>query len=210
MSVHSFRAHEVIMTEQNKAKIEDKHQAILDTTLRLVSERGFHDTPMSLIAKEAGVAAGTIYRYFENKDALINELFITLKKEMLNVAYANIEPTDSPKTMFKKLWRNYFEHCLENPEEMRFIEQFHNSPFQTKEMAATLDKLHEPTMSQFNEMIANGILRDMPYQFFEIFGYDLIISFAKRHLNGKLVMDDAIFEMAFEMVWELLKGPNAE
>ena len=45
----------------------DKRADIMDVALNLIAERGFHDSPMSLIAREAGVAAGTIYLYFESK-----------------------------------------------------------------------------------------------------------------------------------------------
>jgi AcrR family transcriptional regulator len=51
--------------------IAEKKKAIFESTLELVRENGFHGTPMSLVAKKAGVAAGTIYHYFESKDALI-------------------------------------------------------------------------------------------------------------------------------------------
>jgi AcrR family transcriptional regulator len=40
-------------------------------TLKLITEHGFHATPVSMIASEAGVGAGTIYRYFESKEAII-------------------------------------------------------------------------------------------------------------------------------------------
>jgi len=47
----------------------------------LISERGFHGTPMSMIADKAGVGAGTIYRYFENKEDLILQLYLEIKRE---------------------------------------------------------------------------------------------------------------------------------
>ena len=49
----------------------DKRTAIFESTLALVREQGFHGTPMSQVAKKAGVAAGTLYLYFESKDHLI-------------------------------------------------------------------------------------------------------------------------------------------
>jgi len=61
---------------------EDKREAILQATLKLVAEHGFHDAPCSLIAERGGVAAGTIYRYFENKDMLINTLFLELEAKI--------------------------------------------------------------------------------------------------------------------------------
>ena len=60
----------------------DKQTAILDATLELVSEKGFHGTPTSAIAQEAGVGVGTIYRYFENKEDLIDELYKRLKLQL--------------------------------------------------------------------------------------------------------------------------------
>ena len=51
--------------------MNDKRKDILDATLQLISDQGFHGTPMSQIAAEAGVGAGAIYRYFENKHLLL-------------------------------------------------------------------------------------------------------------------------------------------
>ena len=53
--------------------IPDKRTDILQSALELIAERGFHGAPISEIAQKANVAAGTIYRYFENKDLLIKE-----------------------------------------------------------------------------------------------------------------------------------------
>ncbi len=58
----------------------DKRCAIVRATLDLVAEQGFHGAPMALVAERAGVAAGTIYRYFESKDVLINEVFHYLEE----------------------------------------------------------------------------------------------------------------------------------
>ena len=51
---------------------KDKRQAILTATMELIAEHGFHGAPALMIAKRADVATGSIYTYFENKDALIN------------------------------------------------------------------------------------------------------------------------------------------
>jgi len=49
----------------------DKKKCIIQSALDLIQENGFHASPVSQVAKNAGVAASTIYTYFENKDALI-------------------------------------------------------------------------------------------------------------------------------------------
>ena len=57
----------------------DKRTAILQATFDLVAERGFHQTPMSLVAKRSGVSAGIIYHYFDNKEDLIRQLYWHIK-----------------------------------------------------------------------------------------------------------------------------------
>lgn len=53
-----------------QSETADKRKAILETTLELIRQYGLQGTPISLIAKNANVAAGTIYRYFQNKEAI--------------------------------------------------------------------------------------------------------------------------------------------
>ena len=59
----------------------DKREAILGAALRLIARSGLHDTPMSAVAREAGVAAGTLYLYFSSKDAMINALYLEVLED---------------------------------------------------------------------------------------------------------------------------------
>jgi AcrR family transcriptional regulator len=61
-------------------KNSDKRAEIIRAALELIAEHGFHGAPMAMIAEKAGVAAGTIYRYFESKDILITELHRELEE----------------------------------------------------------------------------------------------------------------------------------
>jgi len=54
----------------------DKRDKILEVMLRLIKEQGIQATPMAQVAKEAGVAAGTIYHHFASKEQLVNELYL--------------------------------------------------------------------------------------------------------------------------------------
>ena len=66
-------------------KTSDKRNDVMQAALGLIAERGFHGAPMAEIAEKAGVAAGTIYRYFESKDVLINELHRELEDKIMAV-----------------------------------------------------------------------------------------------------------------------------
>jgi AcrR family transcriptional regulator len=62
--------------------LKDRREAILQAMLELVAERGFHDAPMSLVAKRASTSAGIIYHYFPSKDELIRALYLHVKGKM--------------------------------------------------------------------------------------------------------------------------------
>jgi len=59
------------MSEATITKGEATRARIVEAAYRLFIEQGFHATPMAQIADRAGVGAGTIYRYFPDKDGLI-------------------------------------------------------------------------------------------------------------------------------------------
>ncbi len=63
------------MPGRSRARGEQTRQLILDTALRLFRERGFAETTMRAIAKEAGVAVGNAYYYFDSKEHLIQGFY---------------------------------------------------------------------------------------------------------------------------------------
>ncbi|MEU4422601.1 TetR family transcriptional regulator [Actinoplanes sp. NPDC024001] len=64
-----------------RARGEQTRQAILETALRLFRERGYADTTMRAIAKEAGVAVGNAYYYFDSKEHLIQGFYDRMQSE---------------------------------------------------------------------------------------------------------------------------------
>ena len=56
-------------------KEENKHKKILQAAVKVFAEKGFYNSRVSEIAKEANVADGTIYLYFKNKDDILISLF---------------------------------------------------------------------------------------------------------------------------------------
>ena len=177
----------------------EKRTEILKATLMLISEHGFHGAPMSKVAEAAGVGAGTIYRYFENKDVLINELFLEIKKHMSQAMLAGFSEDDSPEEIFRKIWRNTYNFCIQNPQEMLFLEQYHNSPFLTPETEAATMEYLAPLINVFQSAIMAGDIKNLTFDELSVFAYDVTVAFAKRHISGTLIMDEtrlAIVEQA--------------
>jgi TetR/AcrR family fatty acid metabolism transcriptional regulator len=63
------------MAPRNDQLRDEKRETILDGAVRVIAAKGFHRTRVSEVAKAAGVADGTIYLYFEGKDALLRAVY---------------------------------------------------------------------------------------------------------------------------------------
>ena len=81
-------------TEANKA---NKRQKIIEATQKRIREAGFAGVSMANIAREAGVATGTLYRYFPSKAALCTEVFrIYTEIEVRLIHRLATEPDKNP------------------------------------------------------------------------------------------------------------------
>jgi len=77
-SIIKVRTHSLLEGKNMAGKIskEAKEQQILDAALKIFSEKGFASTTTSEIAKEAGIAEGTIFRYFNTKKDILRKIMI--------------------------------------------------------------------------------------------------------------------------------------
>jgi len=101
---------------------ELKRQAILEAALELFVERGYHGTAVPAVAEKAGVGAGTIYRYFANKEALVNELFRE-QKQALTAHVLEGFPTGAPaREQHRAFWQRMSDFARQNPRAFAFLE----------------------------------------------------------------------------------------
>ncbi|EFY38464.1 transcriptional regulator, TetR family protein [Salmonella enterica subsp. enterica serovar Montevideo str. ATCC BAA710] len=64
-----------------RPKSEDKKQALLEAATQAIAQSGIAAST-AVIARNAGVAEGTLFRYFATKDELINTLYLHLKQDL--------------------------------------------------------------------------------------------------------------------------------
>ena len=124
-----------------------KRTAILEATLALIAEHGFHGTAMSMIADRAGVGAGTIYRYFDSKEDLITQLYLEIKRQKGKAVLAGYSEDLSLRERFRTLWFNMLRYYMDHPQELAFLEQFDNSPYRTAEVKEAFAEYYEPLVA---------------------------------------------------------------
>lgn len=78
-----------------------KYMQIIDAAVEVIAENGYHQSQVSKIAKQAGVADGTIYLYFKNKE----DILISLFKEKMGQFIERMEEDIKEKQQRKRNWR---------------------------------------------------------------------------------------------------------
>lgn len=185
-------------------EISDKKRAIFESALELIREHGFHGAPMSLVAKNADVATGTIYHYFESKDQLICELYSYNRQRVVDVVNEALAEDGAFKEKFIRMWKSVFRFYSENTSLLIFFEQYVNSPFNAH-------KIHEdyedrPLYTFLMEGIEKGILRKIRPDVLMIHVIGTGISQAKLHQFGTEPLNPEDIDLVVEMVWEGISG----
>ncbi len=80
----------------SKRKDNEKHHRIIEAATKVFAKNGFYQSKIAQIAKEAGVADGTIYIYFENKDDILISLFEEQMKVVLDNMALQLTKIDDP------------------------------------------------------------------------------------------------------------------
>ncbi|KAF5407932.1 MAG: HTH-type transcriptional regulator BetI [Candidatus Udaeobacter sp.] len=88
----------------------DRRSQILEAALVCFAKRGFHQTSMHDISGEAGISVGLIYRYFENKEAVISAMADRHKKEITEM----LERARQAPSLLESLEILFTAHCCED------------------------------------------------------------------------------------------------
>lgn len=86
----------------------DRKEKIMQASIQLFVQRGFHNTSTRMIAEQAGVSEGLIFRHFRSKDALLDSLLQQGADEMYQ-AVAEIISEHEPKDFLSKLIDSFFD-----------------------------------------------------------------------------------------------------
>jgi TetR/AcrR family fatty acid metabolism transcriptional regulator len=113
----------------------EKYQRILDAAVTVFAERGFHSARVADIAARAGVADGTVYLYFKNKEEILMAAINTAFDAFMKHARIELEKIDSPIEKLRRLAFLHFDALgsnrdlavvlqMELRQSVRFLEAF--------------------------------------------------------------------------------------
>lgn len=158
-----------------KRKNSDKYHRILEAALKVFATQGFHASTIAQIAREAGVADGTIYLYFKNKDDILVQ-FYKYKAKLIFERFR--EEVRKPGTAEDKLRRLICTHLAEfqKDPDMAIVYQVetHQHVRRANKHIKEMSQMYRDIISEIIELgQAEGAMRR-----------DLYLGLVKRFING--------------------------
>jgi len=188
-----------------RQKCDKKRIALLDATLHLVNNQGFHDAPMSKIAKMVEVSPATIYIYFENKQDLINQLYLEMKMLFSAFAFENYHEEKCVKESFKQIWYNIANFKLNKVEEAHFLSQCDNTPMIDDVVKREGLKHLQPLLDLWERGKQEGIIKPIsPYLLYAFTIYPLAFLTNKQYKNSCELNQEKLND-AFQAAWDSIK-----
>lgn len=184
----------------------DKQEIILITALRLFVENGFHGTPTSKIAKEAGVANGTLFHYYPTKEDLIVSLYLYIKSKMGKYIEEHVKPTNDTKEEFRSQFKAVMQWSMLNRNEFYYTQLFNTSPFASLLSPEEVRKQLKKSCDQIQDAVDKGVFKSCDVDFIHtimgshVFGlYSYLMKSKLSKSQQQKVIDDS-----FEMLWGML------
>ncbi|MDO3383615.1 TetR/AcrR family transcriptional regulator [Gilvimarinus algae] len=196
---------------------DDKRRAILYATLCLLSERGFHGFSMKQLAERAGVAAGTIYLYFRDKEDLIRQLYQDIISEVARRVFVDHDTSLPLYEQYRRMMLNLWTFHLECPEIMLSKVQFDSMPpdllfgQRGKEMAVLLDQrddvldVFKPMMELYQRGRDSGELKPFSDEMLSALCIDPVCALAREHYLGLLHINEEQLSAVIDATWDAIR-----
>lgn len=190
-----------------RSKDEEKEKLILESALRLIMRSGLAGLKMSDLAKEAGVATGTVYIYFDDKPALIQRLYTYLLRKSLNDLEVGIEPEDPIRIKIQKIARNYLNDNIDYPEYAVFFDQYFRSPYyvETDVILAEENSVLQPVYDLVVEGQKQTIIKEADPDLLVTLVCGMLNELAKQVLLTKKPLRESDWALTFSVIWDGVK-----
>lgn len=156
-------------------KNAEKYHRILEAACKVFAEMGFHQSTISLIAKEAGVADGTIYLYFKNKDDILVQFYEYKTKQVFDRFRESVDQAD---TAVEKLRNLIWTHLNEFQKDPNMAMVYQAEVYQQRRLARdSIKEMSKMYRDIITELIERGQEEGSMRR-------NLYIGLVKRLVNG--------------------------
>jgi TetR/AcrR family fatty acid metabolism transcriptional regulator len=165
----------MMMEAQDAKDKNSKYHRILEAAVKIFARQGFHQSTVAQIAKEAGVADGTIYLYFKNKDDIMVHFFGFKAKQVFDRFHAEVARGADSVEKLRNLVRVHLSEFQRDPDmAVVYHVETHQISRLAEDQIRAMGKMYHDIISDIvEEGQQEGLLRR-----------DLYLSLVKRLILG--------------------------
>lgn len=138
-------------------KHKPKYHQIIDAAVVAIAENGYHQAQVSKIARQAGVADGTIYLYFKNKEDILISLFQEKMGAFILKATSSIQNKQTAAEQLEALIHNHFQLLTEDPH-LAVVTQLELRQ-SNKELRLKINHILKDYLHLIDDMLKKGVER---------------------------------------------------
>ena len=190
-------------------KESGKRELIIKAALQVFAEHGLHGTPVPPIADRAGVGVGTLYRYFDSKEALINAAFCDAKQRLQDHLLVDLDLLDPSRALFDTLWARLTAFARHEPETFQFLEMQDHHSYLTPESRSQEQALLIPLgmmviIGQRNGLLSDRLKPDLAIALF----WGAFVGIFKAERLNYLTLSDEDLKLARDACWLAMTNNN--
>lgn len=182
-----------------------RQDAILKAALHLFAERGYFGTAVPDVAQLANVGTGTIYRYFENKEALVNAVLMhSIERMWVSVVEKDgIDFNLTIREIFRTFWWRLVRFVTEYPDEFRFLELQYHVPYRSEASFVRERAGMSPIWLFVHLARQAGVARNQTAEMTVALIWGLFIGLYKASYSGYITLSEHVFNQAEENAWQI-------
>ncbi len=183
----------------------DKREQILTAAEHLIAESGFQGLSMQKLANEAGVAAGTIYRYFADKEHLLEELRLSVTQRVAGAVQAGVSEEMPLKERYRTMWLNIWNFSNSNVCAISNRAQYDSLPTTTNTKIREMErKMFSQVDRLFNQGKEEGVFKPLNNDVLGALSFEASVALARKHALGFYQLSNDELEAAIEASWDAI------
>ncbi len=182
----------------------DRRESILDAALLCFVERGFHGTAIPQIAEKADIAAGTIYHYFDSKEALVNALYRTWKAAVAQRVFTAFPQAAPVRTQFQVMWNEMVGFAMGAPTAFAFIELHNHASYLDAESLAIDRNVKDFTLQVIRRAQTEGLVKPLEAYVLMELVFGAFIGMMRAHWENRISLTPDVMAGAEQACWDAI------
>lgn len=174
-----------------------RESQLLTAAIRLASRVGTDGFSMKALAKEAELAVGTAYRYFDSRESLLAAAYCRCLTEASDVMSSAIREGDAFVTNYPRVWMALYRYCVTMPEVTLCRAQFDRLPSaQNEQVQLHKAQVFTPIAGWLDQAIADGQIKNLPHPVIGALCFEACFSMARLEILQKNELSPDLLEQA--------------